>query len=575
MANLRSCLKRVFLGLFTILLAGVSQLALGESSTGGTFPRPKGLEPRVEFWKKIFTEYSEYQVVLHDARYLDKIFSVLDFRTLSEKGFDRVALDNKIREAVKHERARIEEALLRIQRLSGKPGSLSEDERKIWLLYRNHTEKHAFQAARMRIRTQSGLREKFQRALVICGRYLPHLEAIFRQEGLPIELTRLPFIESSFNIDAYSKARAGGIWQFIPSSARIYNLRIDEVVDERRDPLFSTEAAVRHLRDDYALLGSWPLAITAYNHGRAGVARAVQEVGSKNIVTIIRNYRSRTFGFASQNFYAEFLAALDIYEDAEQYFGKLKQEPKVKFDEVTIRHFLPFRTLVQISGSNEDEMRNLNPAFHPQVFAGRLHVPRGYRLRVPEGKRQDFYAAYAKLSPAEQFASQPAYYVRHRVRRSQSLASIAQHYGTSVRAIQALNGIAKPRLIRIEQVLKIPSKSVTTPQSGAGESATISHRVQSGQSVETIARQYGTTVRAIQLANSLGNVEKIWPGQVLKIPAGKRATYVRHRVQSGQTLGTIANRYQTTIGVIKALNNLRNSHLIRAGQVLKIPESLP
>ena len=152
-------------------------------------------------------------------------------------------------------------------------------------------------------------------------RYFPEMERIFVAEGLPPELTRLPLIESCFNLDAYSKVGATGVWQFMPGTGRLY-MMVNGSVDERRDPIASTRAAARYLTNSYGRLGNWPLAITAYNHGPAGVARGVDETRSTDIVTLIRYYDGPGWGFSSRNFYAEFLAALDIEKHQEAYLGR-------------------------------------------------------------------------------------------------------------------------------------------------------------------------------------------------------------------------------------------------------------
>src|SRR4029077_7956824 len=169
---------------------------------------------------------------------------------------------------------------------------------------------------------QRGLRERFAEGIRASRRYFPEMERIFRDEGLPAELVRLPLIESCFNLQAYSKVGAAGIWQFMPKTGRLF-MRVDDLVDERRDPISSTHAAARFLGRVHDMLGSWPLAITAYNHGPDGMARAVDEVGTADIGRIVRDYRGRAFGFASRNFYAEFLAALEVEQDHRRYFGDM------------------------------------------------------------------------------------------------------------------------------------------------------------------------------------------------------------------------------------------------------------
>ena len=137
----------------------------------------------------------------------------------------------------------------------------------------------------------------------------------------------LPHVESSFNPRAYSKVGAAGLWQFMRSTGRRY-MRIDGAVDDRLDPFRSTEAAAQLLAYNYRVLGTWPLALTAYNHGTAGMRRAKETLGTDDIVRIVRNYTSRTFGFASRNFYVSFLAALEIDRNPEKYFGSLQKDER-------------------------------------------------------------------------------------------------------------------------------------------------------------------------------------------------------------------------------------------------------
>lgn len=434
------------IGLFSSLLAAPED-----------FPRPGGLRAQIEFWKKIFTEYSENQVVIHDAVHLDKIYAVVDVEPLAKSGADGFTLwkTRKLREKV--EKNRIDRLLQKLHTVGPVPGSLSSEERVIWELYRDVNERDKFKKARERVRGQQGLRDRFRRGLEVSRRYLPYMEEVFRREGLPVELTRLPFVESSFNLKAYSKVGAAGIWQFIPSSARIYSLRMNDVMDDRRDPIFATQAAVRHLKDDYETLGSWPLAITAYNHGRAGIARAVKAAGSRDLVTIIRRYNGKAFGFASRNFYAEFLAALEVERDHAKYFSQLSFDERLRFDEVVTRDFVPFSTLARLAGCSPAELAELNPAFVSEVTDGKLYVPKGHRLRVPEGRVNAFQTAYAALPASQRFDSQRRYYVQHRVVRGQTLGAIAKRYRTTVAAIQVANNLRDARRLRIGQILKIPS----------------------------------------------------------------------------------------------------------------------
>src|SRR5262249_1200748 len=225
----------------------------------------------------------------------------------------------------------VRSTLLRLATMGPAIDGLTPEERGIRSLFGPDPAPEVFLEAadEKRIRCQRGLRERFGEGLHTAGRYFPAMERIFQEHDLPVELTRLPLIESCFDVRAYSKVGAAGIWQFMPKTGRLYKLRVTKHVDERRDPIASTRGAARFLDQLHDNLGTWPLAITAWNHGPAGMARAVREVGTEDIAAIVQEYQSRSFGFASRNFYAEFLAALDVERHATAYFPHhpVVQEP--------------------------------------------------------------------------------------------------------------------------------------------------------------------------------------------------------------------------------------------------------
>lgn len=433
-------------------------------SAGAPLPRQAspvpllpGLETQVEFWTKVFGTYSTRQVVIHDTERLDRVYSVLDFRILADSGISDAEYRAYTERAVRREKERVRAILLRLHHLGSHPQNLSDEEQKIWALFRNVKERKKFRraAAENRIRAQTGLRERFAAGVEVSRRYLPEMEAIFRREGLPLELTRLPLVESCFNVRAYSKAGAAGVWQFMPTTGRLY-MRIDDAVDERRDPIISTSAAAQYLKANYEVLGNWPLAITAYNHGRAGIARAVSAVGSDDLVRIIHRYRGRSFKFASRNFYAEFLAALEVERNFEHYFGPLRPHPPLQTDTVVVQDYVPFQAVARTAQVDPDLLADLNPALSPEVRTGKLHVPKGYRLRLPSGSGAAFTERYASLPARHKHARQRKLYVEHKVRRGQTLSGIAKHYGTTVRAIQRRNNLRNPSQVRAGQVLLIP-----------------------------------------------------------------------------------------------------------------------
>lgn len=491
------------------------------------FPRPAVLAPNIAFWTDVFSQYSEYQSVIHSQDQAHKVYTVLDFRDdLARVGpVEARRLQLKTEKAVKRE---LDQHLRRVHQLRNQPEKLSPLERRIWALFEDDADPDRFKNAVGRFRAQRGLKEKTERALTVSGQYLPKMEAIFAAEGLPTLLTRLPLVESSFNVEAYSKVGAAGLWQFIPSSARIY-MRLDEAVDDRRDPWTSTQAAARHLKQDYAELGTWPLAVTAYNHGRAGLARGLRETNGKDLEDLIERWDGRRFGFASRNFYSEFLAAVDVERDHRTHFGEIVRHDPIEFEVVQIQHYVPYEALQRCAGITEADFRTLNPGYRPEVLDGRLYVPPQTTIRVPVGKGEAFMAAYLALGEDQRLDQQRFYYVRYRVQRGDNLGAIARRYGVGVSTLKQANGIGTRNFIRAGQVLKIPPRSggkvlkvaarESSPAGETGGVAYLMHKVRPGQNLTGIARQYRTTIQALRQLNQLDDGHTLQAGATLKVPS--------------------------------------------------------
>lgn len=418
----------VALGMSLSALPALGSLPAGKRAV---FVVPPELRPQVEFWKDIFATYSRRQVVIHDTARLDRVYSVLDFRS-----GDLAA--EEIEDLVTKEKERIRALLLRLHQRDGSADDLTPEEQRIARLFATDRSARRFleAAATDRIRAQSGLRERFAAGIEIGHRYFPEMEAIFSSERVPVELTRLPLVESCFNVRAYSKVGAAGIWQFMPATGRRF-MRVDSLIDERRDPIESTRAAARFLRENYEKLGAWPLALTAYNHGPAGVARAVREVGSTDIVRIIAEYRGPAFKFASQNFYPEFLAALDVERNHEKFFGELTlMQPQVTHA-VELTHPIQIQTAAAYAGVDRDVLADMNPSFAPMVEAGRLSIPAGYRLRIPAEAKDRFGSQY------RQYASLYDRAPHRTARSSRGRKTVASGSKSSVRRVTAQRPAAK------------------------------------------------------------------------------------------------------------------------------------
>jgi membrane-bound lytic murein transglycosylase D len=210
------------------------------------------------------------------------------------------------------------------------------------------------------------------------------MESIFAKSNLPTELVRLPLVESSFNEKAVSKVGASGIWQFMPVVGKHY-LKMTEPFDERNSPIKATEAAARLLRSNFSILKSWPLAITAYNHGASGVLKAMKKVKSEEIDDLIENYSSRSFSFASKNFYSEFMAALYAERYQDEIFGHMPKLPPLAEDRVTLIRPMHLRDLSEIAGVTMEEIKLHNPDIKSKGLKENAVLPKGYKIHLPLG----------------------------------------------------------------------------------------------------------------------------------------------------------------------------------------------
>jgi membrane-bound lytic murein transglycosylase D len=397
--------------LFAILWASPSRAQVEDNP----LPLLPGLEGAVDFWKQIFTRYGANDVVFVDRNDPQKIFKVL---SIEDSAAGRKAIKAEI-DAI----------------MESEP---SAD-----------------------VKAQRGIKERFASGLALSKRYIDQMQRIFREEGLPEEIAYLPLIESSFELGARSTVGAAGMWQFMPSTGK-YFMRIGPMLDERRDPFDSTRAAARLLRQNYNALGNWPLAITAYNHGRDGMLRAVNEVGSSNLVDIIQRYQGSGFGFASKNFYVELLAAIDIARRAEEFFPDLQYHPPLVLEELPLERNISMAALLKPTGISQTEFLQWNPALNPKA----RDIPSGYKIKAPTEKLSALASAYQRLAgtasagkAAVATASKNTMeWILHHVAPGDTLYKIARSYRVTVNAIQQANGLNGNRIAPGQQ-LKIPKKA--------------------------------------------------------------------------------------------------------------------
>ena len=425
------------------------------TTTPHPFPIPDGLKPQVNFWKKIFTEYTTSHVVIHDDWYVNVEYEVINVRSSKF----RTRKDGW--KAVKAARKRYKKLLENLWKEGRGLQKMTEEEQRVYSLFEYVPESHRFrkQDAKDRVRAQLGLADKFMAGIVRAGSYLGEMKRIFSLHSLPEELVFLSLVESAFNPHARSHLGASGMWQFMRRTGEEYNLSARYLVDERKDPYLSTLAAAQLLANNYDAIQSWPLAITAYNHGLHGMLKASERLQSMSIAVIVEHYNGRSFRFASRNFYAEFLAALEVGSWYTEYYGVTELNKPFKPARVRVPHYVGVKTLEKYCLLSASDIKELNPVLEPSVFKPGGLIPKGYQLNLWPEQKDIFESNYSSIPRSLKFE-----YIEvkaeHRVKRRQTLSKIAKMYHTTVDRLKRINNLKKSRKIRLGQVLKIPGDYV-------------------------------------------------------------------------------------------------------------------
>ncbi|MEY4642701.1 MAG: hypothetical protein RLZZ227_2695 [Pseudomonadota bacterium] len=592
----------------TILLALASALSAPFANTAvaddSDFPVPDSIRPAINFWIKVYTEVDTEHGYLHDAATLSVIY-------------DDLARDSKRIDARRNEIA----ADLRVL-ATGKRNQLSAEQQRILDLWGNDVSNERLTLAADSIRWQLGQSDRYKEGLERSGAYREHIESVARAKGLPVELAALPHVESSFHPGAFSSAAASGMWQFMRETAQRF-MRVDTLVDERLDPYRATYAALDMLQADYRTLGSWPLALTAYNHGVNGIARAVRDTGSDDIGRIITEYKGSRFGFASRNFYPQFLAAREVERNAERYFGTINYAEYPDFAEHELTAFVDAAVIARSLGVDMGDLKRANPALLQQVWTGNKRIPKGYVLKVDRSTLQrEFNASINAIAAADLHDAQIPD-VSHTVASGDTLSGIASRYRTSISELVAINQLRDRHSLRIGQKIILPQQNGVVPTlvvNDSGRQAVPSSReytVRRGDTLTAIAGRFGVTTQSLMTLNGITDRNMIRPGQQLRLAAGSTpaatsapsameqaantpaiaADPVQQRREAGasaenvlasdpsdysvaadntieihtdETLGHFAQWLGMDSAALRRLNNLRANAAVRVGDRLKV-----
>jgi membrane-bound lytic murein transglycosylase D len=529
----------------------------------------------VAFWKKVFTKYTSTEGIIHDSNSLNVIYEVIPLEK-PECIRARKHNDNRIENAKRKNRKIL-------GKLAGNPSPCTREEKRVADLFGPAAKRADFRKAMDNIRCQVGLKDRFREGLIRSGAYIEEIKRIFRSHALPEDLAYLPHVESSFNSRAYSKFGAAGIWQFTLSTGKRF-LNVDYTVDERWDPICSSHAAARLLKQGYEALGDWPMAITSYNHGIAGMVRAKKSRGGYE--AIFKGYNSRSFKFASRNFYSEFLAARDVATDYKKYFGELPLERPSRNREVVLKGYASIRDLAHHFGVDTASLRTLNPALRAPVFNGEKYVPKGYTLRLAAPSRPNNLTASMEL-PGHLYMPRQKRSLFYKVRKGDTAGKIARMHGVRLSDLILANRLNSRAVIYAGQNLRIPAPNeklpqvaMTKPVEQEKKEAPIVRPSASPGNQENEAPEGNISSQRLSQEQEVSEKPKEWAvnadmvsGNFLveSIISQRGKHFGMIRVQVGETLGHYADWLGIAPGELKRLNGFRPEKMIRLNERVKIP----
>jgi membrane-bound lytic murein transglycosylase D len=359
--------------------------ALGWSEKA--FTTPKGLERNVQFWIDIYTKYSTDQGVVHDAEYIDLIYEVLDFNAIMMRTDINIFRKEALKmQQVNRSKQRVTDILKKLETTKD-PETLNEAERKVWNYFEKIDGKKKFKDAQDKNRTrfQLGQRDRVIQGIFFSGRYLEDFEKIFKEAKIPLELTRLPFVESSFNVLARSKVGASGLWQIMSYTGRGH-MTINAAIDKRNHPIDSARLAAKLFRQNFQMLKHWPLAVTGYNHGPSGVLRLSKIFKSTELGDFFPVGAKKRLGFASRNFFASFLAIVEVEKNAPKYFGNVTWSQPLAMIEVRLPMDLNYSHVKRWFDGDDHKAQIFNPHINPAARKGTVKISKGASIGVPLDK---------------------------------------------------------------------------------------------------------------------------------------------------------------------------------------------
>lgn len=443
---------RLVMPVLMALVVAVSSLSSTPAAAmPAEFIKPPAIAPNVAFWKKVYIEWSLNDIALHDEEDLGIIYRVVRVPARgakNDKGQTRS-------EAINAARAEVEAALRSLgKKLPKDESKLEGIEKSVFLALKANQRPDKY-ARFSKIRGQNGLRERFIQGYQNSGLYEQFITAELTRVGLPKELIGIAFVESLFYTGAHSKVGAAGIWQFMSYTGREY-MQLNSVVDERWDPIIATESAAKYLTQSKKLLGSWPLAVTSYNYGRSGMKGLANAAGTNDFGVILAVSKGKRFGFAARNYYASFLAVLEILDEAPVRLAGVQKKPAWSYDVIRLPFPAYASQLTATGAVDQATFEHLNPGLTDDAARGKLPLPHGISLRVPRGKAKELIARLDALPAAEKKRGMLAIKAVHTCTGKQSMTDIAKKYSLAPDVLAARTGVPVGAIPAKGQKLPIP-----------------------------------------------------------------------------------------------------------------------
>ncbi|AFL76413.1 lytic transglycosylase domain-containing protein [Thiocystis violascens] len=484
-----------------------------------TFPVPPEIQDNVDFWRHVYGIWSRGEVAIHDDEHLGVIYEVSRIPGPIQAGYSasqKAWLDS--RTGYHASRLKMLEERIRTGQ------TLTPGDKELLAKFEKDGGVAALYGASDRLRAQRGLRERFRRSVEISGRYEPAFREIMKSHGLPEDLAYIPHVESSYQTNAKSSAGACGVWQFMPATGRSF-MTVNDHVDERYDPILSADGAARYLSQAHRRLGSWPLAITSYNHGQGGMAKARSQHGN-DIGRIVEHYDGKAFGFASRNYYAEFIAAREVASNAKRYFPEgVNYEAPWAYDRLVLHHSMPAEHVARHYGASASRLADLNLHWRGAVRDGRASLPAGSTVWLPQGSMKRVASQPPPVSVPIMLAREPK--VAPKQEKSQTAVAMAKTSPSTARPTPAIRTASsgkkpapEPRVAANKpkpDTRTAANKPKPTPETRAANKVRY-HVVKPQETLYRVALLNGLSVAELRRLNKMSsNDNNIQAGQKLKV----------------------------------------------------------